>query len=71
MISRGNSLINSLTTRVPCWAVQVHTPYWIMRYQEILVTSPEDATHVIEVVALPPTKLAAEQLARERFGIRG
>jgi plasmid fertility inhibition factor len=38
------------------------------RYQEVLMTSPEDATHVVELIELPHSKAAAEQLARERFG---
>jgi hypothetical protein len=40
------------------------------RYQEILVTSPEDAIHVIDAVELPRAKSAAEEFARERFGLR-
>jgi hypothetical protein len=38
------------------------------RFHEVLVTAPEIATEVVDVVALPQEKAEAERLARERFG---
>jgi hypothetical protein len=37
------------------------------RYGEVLVTSPEAAIEVIEILPLPPVKTEAERFARERF----